>query len=1047
MQRQEGLCVSFILLVVLGLAVSSAAQTETATLSGRVTDPSGAIVPGARVEVINIATNITTTTETNAQGIYVVPNLRPGRYRIMVRKEGFKQVVKPGVVLNVQDIISHNFALEVGSVVQSVTVLAESGHMSTSPAVGTVVDRQFVENLPLNGRSFQTLIMLTPGVVLAKTAPGLGQEGQFSVNGQRADANYFTVDGVSANVGVNESSGLFTQGGGSRPAFSVSGGTNTLVSVDALEEFKIQTSTYAPEFGRQPGGQVSMLTRSGTNGFHGTVFEYFRNDKLDANDWFANQQGLPKPELRQNDFGFVIGGPIIKDRTFFFFSYEGLRLRLPRTAISSTPSITTRLAASAATRPYLDAFPLPTGSDLGNGAAELAGSFSDPSELDATSIRIDHTVNNKLTLFARYNNAPSDTGTRLSNRLSTVTTTEQKLDILTGGATLAISPSISNELRVNWSRTRASILSALDDFGGAVPLDESLFVPPFATREDSLFVLLTFVPSLFLLEGRSANNLQRQINIVDNLSITKGSHQLKVGIDYRRLFPKFNQARHALVYGFFNVNDIAAGNAFLLQQLGGDNPIFPLFTNFSAFAQDTWRIMPRLTLTYGLRWEYNPPPSEKNGKSPLAVIGLGDPATMTLGPPRSPFWKKTYDNFAPRVGVAYQLSENNRFGTVLRSGFGLFYDVGNSSGAAAFGVYPFTASTVQLFVPFPDFSSLQPVDLPANPLVPPFGRVFDSDPNLKLPRTYQWNVSVEQSLGTQQTLTASYVGAAGRKLLRVTSLNTPNPDFTSVVDIQESVATSDYHSLQVQFKRRLSRGLQALASYTWSHSIDTGSFNFSFNAPPAAVPLEQDRASSAFDIRHSFQAAITYDILKGSANSVVGAILGNWSVDTIITAQTPTPVNVMAGTDPLGLGLGGTTNPSRPDLVPGVPLYLDDPSVAGGRRFNRAAYDTNFSGRQGTLGRNTLRGFDLSQVNFALRRRIPLTERVSLQFRAEFFNLFNHPNFGNPPGRLTDPFFGESTQMFGRSLSGGIVGLSAGFNPLYQIGGPRSIQLALKLQF
>src|SRR5216684_3195721 len=298
------------------------AQSTNASLTGRITDPSKALIVGARVTAISVGTDLRYEARSNGAGEYHLANLPPGPYRMEVEKPGFNKLVKPDVVFHVQDALEINFEMKVGSASETVTVEAGAPLMNTESAtVSTVVDRTFVENLPLNGRSFQTLIMLTPGVVVTATA--FDDQGQFSVNGQRADANYFTVDGVSANFGVTGFFPLGQTAGGALPALSAQGGTNSLVSVDAMQEFRVQTSSFAPEFGRTPGGQVSIVTRSGTNAFHGTLFEYFRNDVLDANDWFngyTNNPPLPKAAERQNDFGGVFGGPIIRDRTFFFFS-------------------------------------------------------------------------------------------------------------------------------------------------------------------------------------------------------------------------------------------------------------------------------------------------------------------------------------------------------------------------------------------------------------------------------------------------------------------------------------------------------------------------------------------------------------------------------------------------------------------------------------------------------------------------------------------------------------------------------------------------------
>ena len=319
-----------------GIISPAHAQTETGTIYGSITDPAGAVVANATVRLIDADRGAQSEVATGTTGFYSFASVRPGHYRMEVEKSGFKQVRLTGITVNVQDNLEENFKLSIGAASESVEVTADMVNVNTTDGtVSTVVDRHFAENLPLNGRSFQTLIMLTPGVVVTPTA--FDDQGQFSVNGQRADANYFTIDGVSANFGVTGYSPLVQSASGALPALSVAGGTNSLVSVDAMQEFRIQTSTFAPEFGRTPGGQISIVTRSGTNAFHGTAFEYFRNDVLDSNNWFSNFNHLRKPEERQNVFGGVFGGPLIKDKTFFFFSYEGLRLRQPLTQETIVP--------------------------------------------------------------------------------------------------------------------------------------------------------------------------------------------------------------------------------------------------------------------------------------------------------------------------------------------------------------------------------------------------------------------------------------------------------------------------------------------------------------------------------------------------------------------------------------------------------------------------------------------------------------------------------------------------------------------------------------
>jgi hypothetical protein len=353
------------------------AQSTSATLAGRVTDPAQAVIADARVAAINTGTNVRHETGTNSSGRYRLTNLPPGPYRIEVEKAGFKTLVKPDVTLHVQDALTIDLEMTIGEVFESIAVEAGAPLVNNqSGTVSTVIDRAFIESLPLNGRSVQTLIRLAPGVVATATA--FNDQGQFSVNGQRADANYFTVDGVSANFGVTGYFPMMQTASGALPALSASGGTNSLVSVDAMQEFRIQTSSFAPEFGRTPGGQISIATRSGTNAFHGSLFEYFRNEALDAKDWFVNFRGSPKPELRQHDFGGVAGGPIRTDRTFFFGSYEALRLRQPSSLQTVVPDAASRQQAPTAMRPYLDAYPLPNGPLRGPGWRSSRRAFRIP---------------------------------------------------------------------------------------------------------------------------------------------------------------------------------------------------------------------------------------------------------------------------------------------------------------------------------------------------------------------------------------------------------------------------------------------------------------------------------------------------------------------------------------------------------------------------------------------------------------------------------------------------------------------------------------------
>jgi len=1024
------------------------AQSTNAGLSGRVTDPSNALIAGAKIAAISASTNASYATLTDGSGEYYLATLPPDIYRIEIEKPGFKKLIKPDVVLHVQDALEIDFEMAVGATTETVNVEAGAPLVNTeSGTVSTVVNRALVENLPLNGRSFQTLIMLTPGVVV--TVTGFNDQGQFSVNGQHADANYFTVDGVSANFGVTGYGPMVQTAGGALPALSAAGGTNSLVSVDAMQEFRVQTSSFAPEFGRTPGGQISIVTRSGANAFHGTLFEYFRNDVLDARDWFVNFNGLPKPAERQNDFGGVFGGPVRKDKTFFFFSYEGLRLRQPSTQQTIVPDTASRQQAPAATRPYLNVFPVANGAALGAGLAPFTAGFSNPSTLDAYSLRIDHAISSKLNFFARYNYSPSSLDQRgppspVGTLLNMVLTLSAPVHTFTTGLTQIITPGIGNEVRMNYSNQRNSTRYNLDTFGGAAPLPDSTLFPAGNSSTNGLYSV--YIPGAGLwYQGDAFTSEQRQINVVDNLSVTKGRHQLKFGVDYRWLAP-FSVPYSYRQYVQFTGMGAAPGGA-----LSGTAQVAYVYTaegnallshNLSLYAQDTWRVTPRFTFTYGLRWDINPPLKGKNAANdPFTVTGMPNFAAVALAPRGTPLYQTTYGNVAPRVGVAYQLGRRPNWSATLRGGFGIFYDLGSGSLGGTTTYFPYSAFNGINAPAFP----LSPQDAVAPPisLDPPVFTILVADPHLKLPRTYQWNVALEQLIGSSQSVSLTYIGAIGRDLLRVTQLNAVNANFPNI-SYTSGTATSDYHALQVKFQRRLARGLQGLASYSFSHSIDSSStdaFSSRLNSPDSVGNPNIDRGNSDYDIRHASTAGLTYDLPSVRSGQVAHAVLNGWSVDSFVLLRTAPPVDIIGA---LYTGPGVSLYP-RPNVNPGEPLELDGSGYPGGKIFNKAAFSAAPAGQQGNLGRNVLRGFNATQADIGVQRVFRVTERAGLRFRAEFFNILNHPNFGSPTNSLPSPLFGHSTQTLANFLGAG--GANGGFNPLYQIGGPRSIQLALKLQF
>jgi len=1052
-------------LVCLALSTFSLfAQSPNGNINGLVSDPSSAAVVGAEIVAVNDATGVQYTTKTSNEGLYVLPNLPPGPYRVQVSKIGFKTLIKPDITLNVQDSLSINFTLLVGAFHEIVTVQGGAPLVNTeNAAVSTVIDRQFADNLPMNGRSFQSLIELTPGVVLTTSNPSDG--GQFSVNGQRAASNYWMVDGVSANIGIGANPSPFALAGnglaGALGSFSAMGGTNSLVSVDAMQEFRIQTSTYAPEFGRTPGGQISIVTRSGTNQFHGTVFDYLRNDVLDASNWFngyTNNPPLPKAKERQNDFGGTVGGPIFKDRTFFFFSYEGLRLRLPQTELTTVPDLAARNSATASMRPYLNAFPMPNGpDDAVAGLAQFNASYSNPSGLNAYSIRLDHKLADRLNIFGRYNYSPSTISQRGQApfySLSTVSSTRITTQTATLGATWALSSTLANDFRFNYSRTNGDTNGSLDNFGGAIPPTSLLFPSPF-TSENSLLNLEIFsLQNGSLATGPFGRNVLRQLNFVDSLSWQKGAHSLKFGADFRRLSPTNGPNAYEQLAYLADVPSAENGN--LLESIVGTNLTSTLlFRNLGIYVQDTWRANTRLTLTYGVRWDVDFVPSSLAGPSLPAVTGfsLNDFSHLAVAPAGTTPYATSYGDLAPRLGVAFLLSQSRDWQTVLRGGFGVFYDlatseVGNHIGT---GAYPFGSLAFSSGGTFP----LNPASAQPHPITPASlnsGILLALDPNLGQPYTLEWNAALDQALGSQQRFTLSYIGASGRRILQTAFVASPTANLGGA-DLVSNLGTSNYNALQLQFQRRLSSGLQVLASYTWSHSIDTGSAGSTAVASNSFIPsaIRANRAASGFDIRNALSAGVTYEVPVARVNPLLNALVRGWSTENIVQVRTAPPVDTSDVL--LGEFDNGVIGDTRPDFVPGRPLSLYGSQYPGGKAFNPSAFtsppvdpNTGLALRQGDVPRNFLRGFGDAQWDFSVHRTISIREPVKLQFRAEMFNVLNHPNFGQPNGAFGTAAFGLSSQTLAESLSANNLG-GGGFNPLYQIGGPRSIQFALKLEF
>ena len=1016
------------------------AQSDGATISGRITDESDAVVQGAKVVASNASQGQNLATLSNEDGVYVLTELRPGDYQITIEKDGFRKVQLTGLTLEVQDAVSRNFKLQVGSVNESVIVAAGADELDVSSAVGTVVDQQFVQNTPLNGRTFQSLIALTPGFSLVSVGSYLAgsSTAQFSINGQRPNSNYFTVDGVSANFSILN---LGQSVGGTIPAFTAEGTTGGLVAVDAMQEFRVEAASFTADSGRTPGAQISIVTRSGSNAWHGTAFEYWRNDVLDARNYFNTPPQL-KPPLRQNDFGGTVSGPLLRDRLFFFFSYEGLRLLLPTTTSGSFFTAAARTNVPANMLPYMEAEPLPNGPLNSDGVTgQFSAAYSDPSRFDSYSLRTDYNVNSRVTLFGRYAHAPSVTSFR---NYATLYSTIADSDAVTLGITATLSPDKVNEFRFSWGHFDSGQATTMTRFYGAIPPPPSLLAP--AGYNTGNYQVE------FLLQGSDAeinsggyHDQQRQVELADSFSMSVGAHQLKFGTDFRQLTPRSGvQGGNALIFSTYSQMQQGLADLALMS---GATPITARLYNYSLFAQDVWRITPAFSFNYGLRWEINTPLGSISPGRPLyAFNGIYNSEPLEMVPVKT-LWHTHYGNFAPRLGAVYQVTPQ----TIVRGAFGLFYDLGFGGGIpGTMTSYPYkvqgpTYNDIPLDFNSPAFA---PPPIPTTPMLlnpSKIALLYSVDPQLNLPLVYEWNAAVERGFGQNQSLTVTYVGSHGTRLLREDVFQN-NPSGVPIIYVTHNADWSNYNSLQLQFKRRMSRGLQVLASYALARSMDTNSTDIcectTTNNIHSVNPAD-DYGPSDFDVRNSVSAAFAYQIPWEKKDRISTALLGNWSLFGIWRVSSPPPYSIFTLVDSPVFGYYDT----RADLVPGVPLYISNSTQPNGRSLNPAAFVAPQPGQYGNSPRNGYRAYPIDQLDLAISKRFQLSSRVSLDFKAEYFNVFNHPMFAPPwatyNNRLGNPNLGGTSETLNEAYGGE----DGALNPLYEVGGPRSGQLTLKLQF
>ena len=1033
---------TFLLTVLLLCHVKLHADSSSAALSVTVADTSGAVIPQATIVIRNAATDQQQTASTSQKGSATFPFLKPGQYGVVVQKDGFAEVAIGEIVLNVGDERHLQVVMKVGKGGQTVTVDGSGLTINTTDgSVSTVIERQFVANIPLNGNSFQDLISMTPGVVTASpqtefTSPGTN--GDFSINGQRTESNYYMVDGVSANVSASTAGG--NGASGTVAATSALGTTQSLLSVDDLQEFRVESSSYSAEYGRSPGGQLTFVTRSGTDMYHGSAYDHFRNGWFDANDWFNDELRQPKAELHQNDFGGTFGGPISiprfyqgKGKTFFFGSYEGLRLVEPVAAsVQYVPDIYLREQAPAVLQPLLNAFPLPSpgGTDYGTpqapNLAEFFEGYSVPGKIDSSSIRIDQTFTPAFSAFFRFADTPSSVQSRY---LSILTNGAMNVQTYTLGTTYAISQSITNQFRLGYSRSFSGNTSDADSFGGAVPTDlgKAMGNTNGITGQTAEASLVLEIPGSgeSLLETPCQNNQEQQWNVTDTFDIIHRAQQWKFGIDFRQISTEQVLDPFVPLAEYRSVQSILSNSATVAEYFKY-LPSNPLYNQFALFAQDDWRINSRLSLSGGMRWELAPPPHSATNPQPYTALGnLSDPSSLRLAPNGTPMWHASLGNLAPRLGIAWQADTLKNWETVIRGGGGVFFDTNNEIALSAFLGFGFRTIALYNSSPMPFTTAQQDISVS---VAPPYTNLDVYPSHLQLPYSLEWNTAIEQGLGQNNTVTVSYLGSSGRRLsaLQELDLSTINPSFDEINYVRG--VTSDYDALQAKFQRNVSKGVNALVSYTWSHSIDYGS-----NSGALLVT----RGNSDFDVRQSFQGGLTWEPPHLQSSRLTSGLLNGWALDGRLIARTGFPVTLEGNfsTDPAT----GSEFYTNVNLVPNQPIYRYGGQFPGGRSLNPAAFAYPTGANPGNAPRNFARGFGESQVNFAAKRDFPFSERVHLQFRAEAFNILNHPNFGFVDPNLNDPTFGQATETLNQSL--GTVASQ------YQQGGPRSMQFALRFAF
>ena len=1071
---------SAVLLVTIVCAASLSAQTFRGTILGSVTDPNGAVVPAAIVTAKNVATGIERRTVTDDVGNYTLAELQTGTYEIKVERTGFQPATVTGVLVEVAGERRVDVSLTVAGTDTLVTVAEAAQVQTTTNTLGGTISSRHVADMPINGRDFTKFLVLVPGATgdPSGATDSPGSFGLFSANGNRGRANNYLLDGTDMNDGYRNLPAINEAGVFGTPA--------TILPIEAISEAAI-LSNFEAEYGRNSGAVVNIVTKSGTNDFHGSLFEYFRNNSLDARNFF-NPKPFPQTAFRNNQFGGSLGGPIIRNRTFFYFAYEGQRERVGLNSTARVPDPREIADLGGPTNPVIAQLlarnpwpapnrPLPLFDDTG--AHNVFVTTRALNDVDSLIGKIDHQFNKDNQFTGRYFFGNSNQSFPLALVGGDVlpgynTVTPTRVNLISLSYLKIFSSTRVNEARFGYNRFKEGFFPEDSDFDPrSIGLNNGVVGPQdFGLPFIRVAGFASIGSTLSVPRARVDTNWQA----IDNYSWKVARHDLKLGYEFRRTFVNaFFDAGYRGRLNFDSLADFLTGTLSGGRSARGDSRRGTFQNSHGAFVQDTLRWRPNITFNLGLRWDYYGVIDEERKR--FSNLDLAQGLVLT-GP--SKLYNSDWNNFSPRIGVAWDISGNAK--TVIRAGWGLFYDAFSQDFFV--GQLPFNT-----FNPGPAYNPIGPSAILFSfstvpqiqsgvPIYTDFldSDVFAVDRNLRTPYVQNYNLNIQRELFRNAVLQVGYVGSHGTKLFRYRDINQPPVPRVSTarpfdngpfapsggtffyVNQLETSANSSYNALQTSFTLRGRRGWSSMINYTWSHSIDNASDGQDYVAnatqPDNSFRADLERGNSNFDSRHRFVWSFSYDIPNfAPAHPRLGH---GWQLNGVVTLRSGNPFH-------LNYNFTGDFNGTgeffgRPDLV-GDPFA----GTNGSDRFlNLAAFKvpcTLDAGGNcipstfhfGSLGRNSLPGPAYRNFDLSLFKTTTIREQVKVQLRAEVFNIFNHPNFSSPllPSFIADAAFnGLDAEGRGIGFLPITVTPDVGIgNPFLGGGGPRNIQLAVRLLF